>query len=91
MVVLWLHTAETKENCWRFYVFLVKCSFKWIMNWGKKGGISTSPDVIVPNLSVQSTFVSALNANLSGPVNNKNHRTPTCSLSCAHSDIVFPS
>lgn len=35
------------------------------MSRGKKGGISTSPDVIVPNLSTQSTFVSALNANLS--------------------------
>lgn len=57
----------------------------------EKRGIPTSPDVIVPNLSTQSTFVSALNANLSAPVNNKNHRIPTCSLSCAHSDTIFPS
>lgn len=61
------------------------------MNQGKKGGIPTSPDVIVPNLSTQSTSVSALNANLSAPVNNKNHRIPACSLSCAHPDIIFPS
>lgn len=61
------------------------------MNWGKKRGISTSPDVVVPNLSAQFTFVSALNANLPAPVNNKNHKTPACSVSCAHPGMVFPS
>ena len=61
------------------------------MNWGKKRGISTSPGVVVPNLSAQFTSVSAPNANLPAPVNNKNHKTLACSLSCTHTDVVFPS
>ena len=50
-----------------------------------------SPGVVVPNLSAQFTFMCTPYANLPVPVNNKNHKTPACSLSCAHANVVFPS